>query len=166
MPTGSQDVQARLMGYFFFPPHPQSEVLGCRTAATRRRLEVNRRRLMVNRRRSAGNPQQLLTSRQGSIGMAVHRRRRRGGYPPLDPPPPDQSDHRGKKRNLPLGKCGRAIFGTQKNLGPRIPPPPPHPPSVTSLPTSALLRPSCQSSPVLLGGRGARTALRARLAET
>ena len=39
---------------------------------------------------------------------------------PLDPPPPDQSDHRVKKRNLPLGKSCRAIFGTQSF---RSPPP-------------------------------------------
>ena len=27
--------------------------------------------------------------------------------------PPDQSDHRGEKRNLPLGKSSQAIFGTR-----------------------------------------------------
>ena len=32
----------------------------------------------------------------------------RGAGPP--PPPKDQSDHRGKKRNVPLGKSDRAIF--------------------------------------------------------
>ena len=37
---------------------------------------------------------------------------------PKPPPPPDQSDHRGKKRNLPLDKSGWAIFG--------YPPPPQH----------------------------------------
>ena len=41
--------------------------------------------------------------------------------PPLDPPPTDQSDHRGKKRNLPLEQSGRAIVGTQTFA----PPPPP-----------------------------------------
>ena len=39
-----------------------------------------------------------------------------GGYPrpPMDAPPPpqDQRDHRGKKRNLPLEKPDRPIFGT------------------------------------------------------
>ena len=38
-----------------------------------------------------------------------------GGYPPPpDIPLPDQSDHRGKKRQLPFGKSGHAIFRTQK----------------------------------------------------
>ena len=49
-----------------------------------------------------------------------------GGLPTpgLSPPAPaDQSDHRGKKRNLPLGTSGRAIFGTQTFAPP--PPPPP-----------------------------------------
>ena len=45
--------------------------------------------------------------------MAVHRRRSEGPPPPPGPPPPNQSDHRGKKRNLQLGKSGWAIFGTQ-----------------------------------------------------
>ena len=40
-----------------------------------------------------------------------------GGAPPPPPPPghppPDQSDHRGKNRNLQSGKSCRAIFGTQ-----------------------------------------------------
>ena len=38
------------------------------------------------------------------------------------PPPPDQSDHRGKKRNLQQGKSGQAIFGTQF-FGSQTPPP-------------------------------------------
>ena len=54
---------------------------------------------------------------QQSIRMAVHYRMRG------DPPPPDQSDHRGKKRNLPLGKSCRAIFCTQIS-GSQTPPPP------------------------------------------
>ena len=38
----------------------------------------------------------------------------RGGVPPWSPPPhPDQSGHSGKKRNLPLGKSGWALFGPQ-----------------------------------------------------
>ena len=54
-----------------------------------------------------------------------------GGYPPpLDLPP--QSDHRGKKRNLLLGKSGRAIFGAQ-TFGRGSGTPPPFPPSNTSL---------------------------------
>ena len=46
--------------------------------------------------------------------------------PPLDPPPPpsDQSDHRGKTRNLPLGKSCWAIFGTQTFGSQTFPPPP------------------------------------------
>ena len=46
--------------------------------------------------------------------MAVHRRRR-GGTTPWNPPPPrqDRRDRRGAKRNLPLGKSGQALFGTQ-----------------------------------------------------
>ena len=40
-----------------------------------------------------------------------------------DPPPQDQSDHRGKKRNLLLGKSCWAIFGTQ-TVGPPTPSPP------------------------------------------
>ena len=55
-----------------------------------------------------------------------------GGVPlpqnPL-PPSPDQSDHRGKKRNLQSGKSGQAIFGTpsfgSKPPSPLPPPPPP-----------------------------------------
>ena len=39
------------------------------------------------------------------------------------PPPPDQRDHRGKKRNLPLGKSD-PIFGTQ-TFGSQTPPNPP-----------------------------------------
>ena len=31
-------------------------------------------------------------------------------------PPPDQSDHRGKKRNLPSEKPCRAIFGTHNSV--------------------------------------------------
>ena len=45
-----------------------------------------------------------------------------GGAPPIDPPPQDQ-DHRETKQNLPLGKSGRAIFGTQ-TFGSQTPPPP------------------------------------------
>ena len=44
-----------------------------------------------------------------------------GGYPPLIPPFPDQSEHRGKQRNLPPGKCDRAIFGTH-TFGSQTPP--------------------------------------------
>ena len=73
--------------------------------------------------------QSLMRYGQGSITMAVHRGWR-GEYPPdPPPPPPDQSDHSGKKRNLPLGKFCRSIFG--KLLGPITPPCPP--PSNTSL---------------------------------
>ena len=39
----------------------------------------------------------------------------------------DQSDHRGKKRNLPLGKFGQAVLGT-RSFASRLPPPPPLPP--------------------------------------
>ena len=40
------------------------------------------------------------------------------------PPPPEQSDHRGKKRNLPLGKSDPfCFFGTPIFVSP--PPPPP-----------------------------------------
>ena len=39
------------------------------------------------------------------------------------PPPLDQSDHRGKKRNLQEAKSGRAIFGLQP-YGSQTPPPP------------------------------------------
>ena len=55
------------------------------------------------------------------------------GVPPPPPwtPAPDQSDHRGKKRNLPLGKSGRAIFGAPTSGSQTRPPPPP--PSNTSL---------------------------------
>ena len=54
--------------------------------------------------------------------------RTRGGSP-LDPPPhPDQSDYRGKQRNLPLGKIWSAIFGTQSSGSQ-----PPSPLSNTSL---------------------------------
>ena len=42
----------------------------------------------------------------------------RGGVPP----PPDPRDHRGKKRNLQLGKCGWAIFGTQTFGSQTLPP--------------------------------------------
>ena len=42
----------------------------------------------------------------------------------LSPPSPDQSDHRGKKRNLQLGKSGQAIFGTP-SFGSKTPSPPP-----------------------------------------
>ena len=44
-----------------------------------------------------------------------------GGYP-LDPPRPDQSDHRGKNRNLQQGKRCRVIFGTQISGSTPIPP--------------------------------------------
>ena len=47
---------------------------------------------------------------------AVHHRR----TPP--PQPTNQSDHRGKKGNLPLGKSGRAILGTH-TFGSQTPPP-------------------------------------------
>ena len=57
---------------------------------------------------------------QGSIRMAVHHTTRGGGVP-LPPSPPDQSDHRGKKRNLPLGESCQAIFGTQ-TFGSQTPP--------------------------------------------
>ena len=49
-----------------------------------------------------------------------HRRR-------IPPSPPDQSDHRGKKRNLQSGKSCWATFGTQ-NFGSQTPEPPPPPP--------------------------------------
>ena len=47
-----------------------------------------------------------------------------GGSPPKPPPPQDQRDHRGKKRNLQLGKSDGAIFGTQ-TFGSLPPSPPP-----------------------------------------
>ena len=68
---------------------------------------------------------------QGSVRMAVRRRRRVGGYPP--PLPPDQSDRRGEKRNLPLGKSCRAIIGTDF----WVPDPPP---------PLLLLPPACASA--------------------
>ena len=46
------------------------------------------------------------------------------------PPPPDQSDHRGEKRNLPLG--GPSLV--HKLVGPGAPPPPPLLSSHVSLP--------------------------------
>ena len=69
---------------------------------------------------------------QGSTRMAVHRRRR-GGTPPGPPPPPDQSDHRGRKRNLPLRQSGWAIFGTLTFA-----------PLPSSLPEAAALGQGCQ----------------------
>ena len=44
--------------------------------------------------------------------------------PPPPPPPKDQSDRRGKTRNVPLGKSGPVIFGTP-TFGSQTPPPPP-----------------------------------------
>ena len=88
---------------------------------------------------------------KGSIRMAVHRRRRGGLSPPAPPPPPDQSDHRGKKRNLQWGKHCRAIFGTQ-NFGSQTPIPPASPSSNTSL-TCA----NCGDSSVLLNACRLRT---------
>ena len=64
---------------------------------------------------------------QGSMRTVVHRRRRRGS------PPPDQSGHHGKNENLPLGKSGPAIFGTQ-TCGSPIPPSP----SSSSSPNTSL----------------------------
>ena len=51
-----------------------------------------------------------------------------GGASPPNPLPlsPDQSDHRGKKRNLHLGNSGQAIFGTP-SFGSKTPSPPPPP---------------------------------------
>ena len=47
---------------------------------------------------------------KGGIRLAPHRRRRGGGVtPPLDTPP-DQSDHRGKKRKLTIGKIWSGHF--------------------------------------------------------
>ena len=73
---------------------------------------------------------------QGSVRMAGHHRRRGGGTPHLldTPPLPDQSDHRGKQRNLPLGKSDRAlsaaqIFGSQNPPPPALIPPAPVAPS-------------------------------------
>ena len=60
-----------------------------------------------------------------------------GGGGPLPqnplPPSPDQSDHRGKKRNLQKGKSGQAIFGTP-NFVSKTPFPPPPPCSKEALP--------------------------------
>ena len=62
--------------------------------------------------------------------MMYHRVQRTpapGGLPspPVPPPPPrDQSDHRGRKRNLQLGTSCQAIFGAQ-TFGFQIPPTPP-----------------------------------------
>ena len=66
--------------------------------------------------------------REGSR-TAIHRRGRGRPPPTPGPTPPDQSDHRGKKRNLPSGKSCRAIFGTPI-FGSQTP----SPPSNTSLP--------------------------------
>ena len=57
---------------------------------------------------------------QGRIRMAVHRRR--GGSPPWTPPPSRPKCPSWEKQNLPLGKSGRAIFGTHAF---RTQPPPP-----------------------------------------
>ena len=64
-------------------------------------------------------------------------------------PPPDQSDHRGKTRNLQSGKSGGAIVGTQ-TFGPVPPPPPllmlpcPPPPPHSTIPNT---RCPCWSTP-------------------
>ena len=63
-----------------------------------------------------------------------------GGFPPYTPPPQDQSDHRGNKQNLPLGKL-IGPFLVHKLSG-SIPPPPPN---------SLLIRPGAGG-----GGRGCR----------
>ena len=56
---------------------------------------------------------------------------RMAGHHRSPPPPPDQSDHRGKQRNLPLIKSDWAIFFAQ-TFGSQIPPPLPRfPPSNT-----------------------------------
>ena len=54
-----------------------------------------------------------------------------GGVTPSGPPPPpsDQSDHRGKQRNVLLGKSDRAIL-VHKLFGLRPPSPPPSNPSL------------------------------------
>ena len=59
------------------------------------------------------------------------------------PPSPDQSDHRGKKRNLQSGKSGQAIFGTP-SFGSKTPSPPPPPPALKKPCPS----PSLRSPPV------------------
>ena len=71
-----------------------------------------------------------------------------GGRPP--PSPPDQRDNRGKQQNLPLGKSGQAIFGTQTS-GSQTPPPPR---LSTALPVGELLTAFCPSLP-----NGARPSL-------
>ena len=57
---------------------------------------------------------------QGSIRMAVHRRRV-APPPPLWTTPLHQSDHRGDKQHLPLGKSCWAILMTQ-TVGSQTPP--------------------------------------------
>ena len=58
--------------------------------------------------------------------------------PPPRPPPPDQSDHRGKQRNLKSGKSSWAIL-VHKRLGPRPPPPSPPPLLILPLPPPAMM---------------------------
>ena len=73
---------------------------------------------------------------KGRSRMAVRRRRR-------TPPPPDQSDHRGKKRHLPLGKSCRAILSAHILDGSQHPPPPS---SNTSPPPPLLIHPPPSSN--------------------
>ena len=58
---------------------------------------------------------------EGQANIRTADNHRSPPLPPLDPPP--TSDHRGEKRNLPLGKPGPAIFGTQ-TFESQTPPPP------------------------------------------
>ena len=67
----------------------------------------------------------------------------------------DQRDHRGKQRNLQLGKPDQAIFGTQ-TFGSQTPPPPPppHPPSLLMSACRGMIKPPNApetSSTVLVG---------------
>ena len=66
----------------------------------------------------------------GGGGMEVLQWPYTVGGPP--PPPPDQRDHRGKKRNLPLEKSSRAVFGAH-TFWSQSPPAPPSPSSAKNL---------------------------------
>ena len=80
--------------------------------------------------------------------------------PPPGPPTPNQSDHCGKKRNLPLGKSDRTIFGHTNFWDPDsalIPPPlsliipcPPRPLEYFPAPPPPLIFPCPPPPPLIL----------------
>ena len=117
------------------PPHPQHSP-GTPTTGLRERGNDTSRSTGRSGRQNAATRCNMRREERVTVQGPVKEQQpdgmSHGGWIPR---PPDQRDHRGKERNLPLRKSGRAIFGTLNSESQTPPPPAPPWPCRTARPT-------------------------------